>query len=73
MRKAVCGENWNFLPSGNRVHNIDGGDASLYHLLWIDPRVGVDGLTLNSIQILLHMEQLSLRIDLNQVLQKINN
>lgn len=32
------------LPTGNAVHDIDGRDARLNHLLGVDAVVGVDGL-----------------------------
>ncbi len=47
VRKTSSGEEWNLLTSGDRVHDVDGGDSGLDHLLWVDSLVGVDGLTLD--------------------------
>ena len=37
--KSVRGEDGDLLPSGDRVHHVDGGDAGLHHLLRVDPNV----------------------------------
>ena len=37
--KSVRGEDGDLLPSGDRVHHVDGGDAGLHHLLRVDPSV----------------------------------
>jgi len=46
VRKTSSGEEGNLLTTGNGVHDIDGGDTSLDHLLRILSLIGVNGLTL---------------------------
>jgi len=47
VRKTSSGEEGNLLTTGNGVHDIDGGDTSLDHLLRILSLIGVNGLTLD--------------------------
>ena len=42
MRQTCGGEYWNFLATGDRVHNVDRRDTSLDHLLGIDTRIRVN-------------------------------
>ena len=46
VRESVSREDGDLLTSGNGVHDVDGGDPGLDHLLRVDPRVGIDRLTL---------------------------
>mmetsp|Transcript_13236 Transcript_13236/g.27456 ORF Transcript_13236/g.27456 Transcript_13236/m.27456 type:complete len:441 (-) Transcript_13236:62-1384(-) len=41
------GENGNLLSAGNRVHDINGGNARLNHGLGVITRTGIDGLSVN--------------------------
>ena len=54
VRQSVGREDWNLLPTGNRVHDVDSRDARLDHFLRVDTRVGIDGLTLDIQVILSH-------------------
>ena len=42
MRQTCGGEYWNFLATGDRVHNVDRRDSSLNHLLGVDTRIRVN-------------------------------
>lgn len=44
MGEPSRGEDGNLLPTGNAVHDVDGRDARLDHLLRVDAVIGVDGL-----------------------------
>ena len=46
MRETGSGEKWDFLASGDGVHDIDGRDSGLDHLLRVDSLIRVNGLTL---------------------------
>lgn len=46
VRETGGGEEWNLLATGDGVHDIDGGDTSLDHLLRVDSLIGVNGLAL---------------------------
>lgn len=48
MWKTSCRENGDFLPPGDAVHAVDGGDAGLDHLLGVDTALWVDGLAWKS-------------------------
>lgn len=45
MGQPSSRKNGDLLSSGNAVHAIDGGDASLDHLLRVDTALRIDGLT----------------------------
>lgn len=40
-----CREDRDFLTTGNAVHGVNGRDTRLNHLLWVDTRPRVDGLS----------------------------
>lgn len=48
MWETGCRENGDFLPPGDAVHAVDGGDAGLDHLLGVDTALWVDGLAWKS-------------------------
>jgi hypothetical protein len=49
FKKLTVGrEDGDLLATSNGVHDVDGGDASLNHLLRVDTRPRVDGLTLHT-------------------------
>ena len=43
VRKTGSREEWNLLPSSDSVHDVNGGDASLDHLLGVGAFRGVNG------------------------------
>jgi hypothetical protein len=45
VRQTGCREDWDFLSSGDTVHCVYSRDSRLNHLLGINPRPGVDGLS----------------------------
>ena len=45
VRQTSGGEDGDLLATGDRVHHIDGRDTRLDHLLRVDTRPRVDGLT----------------------------
>lgn len=49
VRQTSCREDRDLLTSGYTVHDINGGDTSLNHLLWINTTPRVDRLTCSNI------------------------
>lgn len=52
MWKTSSRKDGDLLSSGNAVHAIDGRDARLDHLFWIDTALRVDGLALERSEVM---------------------
>jgi hypothetical protein len=71
MRQTCGREYWNFLATGDRVHNVDRRDTSLDHLLGVDTRIRVNRGTYDTINTLRSLGMEARRtIDIEVVLCK---
>lgn len=55
VRETCSRENRDLLASGNAVHAINGRDASLDHLFWVNAALRVNGLTCHMTNKICHL------------------